>query len=161
MHVQMLFLLALTKDELISYIKPKGKYIIYSDPMHNSKVTHRIEIVPLMLYRSVFYLDRYNENIDLKINDEVVELLMEMRFINNRFLEDAERGRFCDIDLTYHLDAKIIFWEINQRYAKVILNKLNIDLQKPRFDFIQSLKHFGIDAVELTEEDFMVYLYST
>lgn len=88
-------------------------------------------------------------------------MLIEMRFINSRFLEDAERGRFCDIDLTYDLDAGAIFWEINQRYAKVILNKLNIDLQKPKFDFIQNLKYFGIDAVELTEEDFMIYLYST
>lgn len=57
MHIQILFLLALTKEELIDYIRPKAKYIVYSDPIYSSKITHRIEIVPLMLYRSVFFTD--------------------------------------------------------------------------------------------------------
>lgn len=159
-HIQLLFLFALSQDELISYIKPRNKYTLYSDSYNGSELTHRVEIALLRLYRSIFSLRGDNEDIDIKIDNEINQLIIEMRFINSVFLEGAEIGRASNINLIYNFSMGKIFWNINRRYAKLILERLNIDLQKPRFCFYKTLEYFNLNVIEVTEEEFMTYLYT-
>lgn len=159
-HIQILFLLALSQDELTEYIKPKNKFTLYSGSYNGAGLTYRVEIIFLRLYIAIFASRGSDKDIDVEIDEETGVLLKELNFINSDFLIHAELGSISCMDLTYNPSAGEIFWSINRRYAKIILNRLNINLQKPVFDFCKTLAYFKFDTITLTEEDFMSYLHS-